>query len=187
MRTLILLSLTAMVAVAAGCGSQGREQTGRSALQRDLTLAPQAHAMEIASTVELQQLRAQHRTVRPSRQTARSASARSSSRTEPKIILASVAAPAPALAAAAPVAQPASTAADSPNDRELLPGKTVTVIPASSGPSTGAEGNDEFPTARVGGGGSGMGGGGSGMGGGGRCPGRGPDIGIAGVPRPDFR
>ena len=169
MRTIFLFPLTALVAVAAGCGSVGREQATGSVPQRDLTLVTQTAGVEVASPVETHQLRVQHRTVRP---------VFSSRPLEPKVSLASVTVPAPVLAVPEPVAQPASTAATPANDRELLPGKTATVIPASSGPSAGSDGTDELPATRgrtmVGHGGRG-------------CRGRGPGIGIAGAPRPDFR
>jgi hypothetical protein len=164
MRTVFLLPLMALVAVAAGCGSQAREQAARSVPQRDLTLVTQTPGVEIASPVETQQLRIHHRTIRQAPRSSR----------EPKIILAAVAAAAPIPAVPQPVAQPASTPA---NDRELLPGKTVTVIPASSTPSTGSDTANEPPpegrtmVAR----------------GGGTCRGRGRGPGIAGAPRPDFR
>jgi hypothetical protein len=171
MRTIVLFPLTALVAVAAGCGSAGREQATRSVPQRDLTLVRQTPAVEIASPVETHQLRVQHRTARP---------AFSSRPLEPKVSFASVTVPAPVLAVPEPVAQPASTAATPANDRELLPGKTVTVIPVSNTPSTGSDGPDELPAARgrtmVAHGGSGC-----------RGRGRGPGIGIANAPRPDFR
>jgi hypothetical protein len=163
MRTISLLPLTALVAVAAGCGSEAREQAARSVPKRDLTLVSYTSEVKIASPVETQQLRTR---------AARPAPARRSSSLEPTI--------APVLAASEPVAQPAATAPTPDNDRELLPGKTVTVIPASSGPSTGADRTDDFPGARgrtiV-------------TGGGGTCRGRGrrPGIGIATAPRPDFR
>jgi hypothetical protein len=177
MRTVYLFPLMALVAVAAGCGSVGREPAARSVPQRDLTLVPQTPAVEIASPVETHQLRIQHQTVR----TAFSFRPR-----EPKVSFASVTVPiaalgagsAPVLAVAEPVAQPASTAAA--NDRELLPGKTITVIPASSTPSTGSDGADELPDTRgrtmVAHGGGGC-----------RGRGRGPGIGMAPAPRPDFR
>ncbi len=171
MRTVFLLPLTALVAVAAGCGSEAREQR-RSVPERDLTLMTHTAYVEIASPVETQ---------------VRRAPARRSSR-EPKVRLADFTAPlaalgagsAPVLAAPEPVTQPASTASTSDNGRELLPGKTVTLIPASSGPSTGSDRTDDLPAAR-----------GRPMvsAGGGKCGGRGrgPGIGIAGAPRPDFR
>lgn len=177
MRTSFLYPLTALVAVVAGCGSEVKEQAARSVPQRDLTLVPQAPAVEIASPVEIQRLRMQHRT------------ARRSIPREPKVVLAAMAAPlaalgagsAPILAVPQRVAQPTNTPATPANDRELLPGKTVTVIPVSSGPSTGVDKADELPEAR-----------GRTMvvrGGGGTCRGRGrgPGIGMAPAPRPDFR
>jgi hypothetical protein len=170
MRTSFLLPLTVLVAVVAGCGSEAREQAARSVPQRDLTLVTQTPAVEIASPVELQQVWIQRRTARQAPRSSR----------EPKIILAAVAAPAPVLAVPEPVVQPASTASTPANDRELLPGKTVTVIPASSTPSTDSDQIDELPPAQ---------GPAVVVGGGGRCRGRGrgPGIGIAGAPRPDFR
>ena len=166
MRAVVLSRLTALVAVAAGCGSVGREQATRSVAQRDLTLlVPQTSVVEVASPVEAHQLRVQHRTVRHSQLAVR---------------LAAVTLPAPALAVPEPVAQPVSTPAASANDRELLPGKTITVIPASSTPSTCSDGTDELPATRgrtkVAHGGGGC-----------RGRGRGPSIGMAPAPRPDFR
>jgi hypothetical protein len=176
MRTSFLFPLTALVAVVAGCGSEVKEHAARSVPQRDLTLVPQSPGLEIASPVEIQRLRIQHQ------------AARRSIPREPKVVLAAMVAPlaalgagtAPVVAAPQPIAQPTNTPTTPANDRELLPGKTVTVIPVSSGPSTGSDKADEFPPAR-----------GRTMvaGGGGTCRGRGrgPGIGIAGAPRPDFR
>ena len=173
MRAVFLFPLTALVAVAAGCGSVGREQGTRSVPQRDLTLVRQTPAVEIASPVETQQLRVQQRTVRHSQLAVRLAAV-----TLPLAALG--AGSAPVLAVPVPVAQPASTAAALANDRELLPGKTVTVIPVSKTPSTSSDGPDELPAARgrtmVAHGGGGC-----------RGRGRGPGIGMAPAPRPDFR
>src|SRR4051812_43033284 len=92
MRSSFLFPLTALVAVVAGCGSNAREQSGRSVPQRDLTLVPQAPAVQIASPVEIQRLRIQHRT------------ARRSIPLEPKVRLAAAWAPVAALGyGAAPV------------------------------------------------------------------------------------
>jgi hypothetical protein len=175
MRIAFLLPLAAVVTVVAGCDSQGGEQSARSVLRRDLTLVEPAHAVAIASPVELQNLRTNYRSARLSqRRTRRSRPA------EPKVVLAAVAAaPAPVVAAPGSAAQPATTS-EPANGRELLPGKTVTLIPASPGSSAGPDWTDDLPRAK-----------GATMvvGGGGRCPrrGRGPGIGIAGIPRPDFR
>lgn len=178
MRTSVLLPLTALAAIVTGCGSQGREEATASLPHRDLTLATQAAPVEVASPVELRQIQAHYRTVRSSRPTARRSHV-----TETKPAPAPVAA-VPATVTVQPVAEPAR-AAEPANDRELLPGKTITIIPVSSGPSTsdpsaGADWTDQPSGAR---GGSLVGGGG------GRCRGRGrgPGIGIATAPRPDFR
>jgi len=93
-----------------------------------------------------------------------------------KLPLADVVAPTPVLALTEPVAQPVSAPA---NDRELLPGNTITVIPASSGPSPNPDATDDFADTRDR----------TMVRGGGTCRGRGrgPGIGIATAPRPDFR
>lgn len=176
MRTIVLLPLTALMAVAAGCGSNVREQGARSVPQRDLTLMPQAPGVQIASPVEMQQVRTSP-TVHHSQWATRLVPAPRSTRLEPKLQLAAFSTPAPVPAVPQPVAQPSTPA----NDRELLPGKTVTVIPVSSGPSTGTDKTDGLPADR-----------GRTMiahGGGGTCRGRGrgPGIGMAPAPRPDFR
>ena len=174
MRTTFLLPLTALVAVVAGCGSEVREQAALSVPQRDLTLVTQTAEVKIASPVETQQ----------PRPAARLAPAHRSRPLQPKVKLADLWTPPPLPAASQPVAQPASTAptpeegASSDNDRELLPGKTVTLIPVSSGPSTGSDRTDELPEVR-----------GRTMvaRGGGTCRGRGRGPGIGAAPRPDFR
>ena len=125
MRTRFLLTLTIVVAaVASGCREQARDETA-TALQRDLTLAAPAPKVEFATPVELG--RPQPR-VTPSRAIRRHVSAAPKSPTvyiepvrEPVIIPASLG---PTEAEPEPV-----------TGRELPPGKTVTLIPASSGPS----------------------------------------------------
>ena len=186
MRTSSLLPLTALMAVVAGCGSEARVQAGRSVPQRDLTLVTQTAEVKIASPVEMQQLRVRQAAARRSPSAARPVSATRSHRTlEPSV--AAVAAPLATLAAgsapvpaAEPAAQPAATGLTSDNPRELLPGTTVTIIPASTGPSPGSGTADEAPPER---------GGIMVVRGGGTCRGRGrgPGIGIATAPRPDFR
>jgi uncharacterized membrane protein YgcG len=190
----------------AGCGSQPREQPRASDLDRDLTLVTKDRDRTVASPLELGAVRTQQgntvsyqRAVkavrhRPARHaTVRAAEpAPSAPTTHP--VLVDVSAPSPA-------AQPSAAAAVPADSHELPPGKTVTVIPVSSGPSTSESQRspEDFPSftagtggsgmggggSGMGGGGSGMGGGGSGMGGGGSgmgggCPGRGGEpIGIA--------
>jgi hypothetical protein len=175
MRTSFLLPVTALVALAAGCGSDIKESASRSVPQRDLTLATQTSEVKITSPLEMQRPQVQHRTVRHSRP----ARAPRSRPVEPIVRPADLWTPSPVPAASQPVAQPVSTAATPANDRELLPGKTVTLIPASAGPSPGPDTAGELPPARgrtmvVGGGG-------------GTCRGRGRGPGIGAAPRPDFR
>lgn len=164
----------ALIAIVAGCGSEAREQGTRSVPRRDLTLANRSPDLQIVSSLETGQPQVQ-------RQAAR----------HPKVRRATtLPAPAPGPAPAAPatpapvaptsVAQPVETPEAPLNDRELLPGKTITIIPVSSGPSPGPDWTEALPPEH-----------GRPMvsGGGGTCRGRGrgPGIGIAGVPRPVFR
>ena len=173
MRSIFLIPLTALVAAAAGCGSEARETATRSIPERDLTLVPQTSDLQFASALETQRVPTL-RTVRHTRWAAR---------------LASVVEPAPVLAtpqpAAQPVAEPAKAEATPANDRELLPGKTVTMIPVSTGPSIGTDKTAGLPAER--GRTVMVGGGGGTCGGRGRGRGRGPGIGMAPAPRPDFR
>jgi hypothetical protein len=180
MRTVFLLPLTAMVALAAGCRSEGRESAALSPPRRDLTLATPAEEVDVASPVELRQIRTRNQTLRPSHPSSRRSSAIELVSVPTALPTASVV----ATPAADPVAPPISTPAEPANDRELPPGKTVTLIPVSSGPSTAPEWTDERPDE-----GSEARGGTIVKGRGGRCGhgGRGPGIGIAAAPRPDFR
>jgi hypothetical protein len=136
MRTVFLLSLTAVVAVAAGCGSA-------STPRRDLTLVTHASAPEIASPVETERPVIQHRSVRPSQRARAPRASRA-----PKVKLADVRVPTPVLVIPQPVARPSGAAATPADDRELLPGKTVTLIPASSGPSIDSDRTNELSEAR---------------------------------------
>jgi hypothetical protein len=195
MRNAFLFSLPLTIVVAAaGCGSQPKQQGARSDLERDLTLVSKAPDKAVTSPIELGEVRTQPgNTVRVVRhRPARHATTklpepvRSAPTARP--VVADVSVPSPA-------AQPA--AAVPADSHELPPGKTVTVIPVSSGPSSlgGESGPEDIPLmagtggSGMGGGGSGMGGGGSGMGGGGSgmgggCPGRdAPGITIASRPR----
>jgi hypothetical protein len=174
MRSLLLVPFAALAAVVIGCRTQETGQAALSKPPRDLALPAQGPEVAIASPVELGQVRP-HQTARPVHRTPRPAPA------PRQRLAASNSAP-----AAVPVVQatylvePLNTPADPMNDRELPPGKTVTLIPASSGPSTAIEPSDEIPAVR-----SGSYGGRAG----GRCGPRGrrPGIGIAAAPRPDFR
>ncbi len=201
MRATFLFPLSITLVVVAGCGSHVKEQAARSDLERDLTLVSKAPETAIASPIELGRLSAQSGNTVALRRTARHRPARRSTASAPRPVQVAAAAAPGTTTAPAPssVVQPTNTAPVAADPHELPPGKTVTIIPVSNGPSTaaGGRGPDEFPTpgygtggSGMGGGGSGMGGGGSGMGGGGSgmggdCPRPtiGPGVGIAGRPR----
>ncbi len=128
MRTRFMLSLTIVVAAgASGCGKQAHEETA-TVLKRDLTLAAPVPNVEIASPVELE--RPQPR-VKRARAPRRHVSAGNS----PPVALEPV-----RLAVILQASLPPEEAAPEPvSGRELPPGQTVTLIPASSGPSTASD------------------------------------------------
>ena len=175
MRSAFLFPLSLSLVVAAGCSSPVKEQAAaRSDLKRDLTLVNSTRETAIATPIELGRIRqpagnhnnvaVRHRVVRH-RAAARSTAVSSP---QPVHVVASTPAPAPAVAQPQPMA---------PDPHELAPGKTVTIIPVSSGPST-ADPMDGFGSR------PGYGTGGSGMGGGERAGG---GSGMGGdCPRPDF-
>ena len=167
--------LTAMATAVFGCGSQGREQTAVSVTERDLTLRAAAPEVEIVSRVELQHLRPQARTgrrvLRERRPLPSPRPQAIESRNGSELVSALVS----ALPAADSVGQ--TETVDPVSNRELPPGKTVTLIPASSGPSLTPEWTDGFPGTR----------GDPIVRPGARCPPRGrPGIGIATRPRPSL-
>jgi hypothetical protein len=147
MRALSLVPL-AFVVVVAGCGSEP-EQSGRASgvPHRDLTLqeAP-APDVTVVSGVELPQPRPERpRVLRPQRspQSALGPSRTHTAEAAPtaEAVAVSAVAPAPAPAAAPPIVDEAA------DPHALAPGRTVTIIPASSGPSMGSDrGVDEMPS-----------------------------------------
>jgi hypothetical protein len=174
MRSIVLLPVLALTVVA-GCSVEKTSAT-RSVPKRDLTLVSQSFEPAVASPMERDQPRVRHRaaSARPKVQRVRPPA-----RIEATVHLASITTTTPARVHVEPVAQPVNTPTASDNSRELLPGKTVTVIPASSGPSPATDTEDDLPRegshtiVRAGGG---------------RCGGgRGHGPGIAAAPRPDFR
>jgi uncharacterized membrane protein YgcG len=205
MRNVILFSLPLTIAIA-GCGSQPKEQPAAADLERDLTLVTKDRDRTVASPLELGEVQTEqgntvsHQSAvkavrhRPARHATIKVAERAPSAPTTHPVLVDVRAPSLA-------AQPSAAAAVPADSHELPPGKTVTMIPVSSGPSPSESqrGPEDIPSfmtgtggsgmggggSGMGGGGSGMGGGGSGMGGGGSgmgggCPGRGGEpIGIA--------
>jgi hypothetical protein len=118
--------LIAFAVVIAGCNQPEPEESAVS-LKRDLTLAP-APSVEIVSAVELD--RPQPRVTR-----ARAPRRHVSVPKSPPVDVEPIR-PAVVIQASAP---PAEAAPEPASGRELPPGKTVTLIPASSGPSTSAD------------------------------------------------
>jgi hypothetical protein len=177
MRIVILLPLALAAVAAGGCrtASEGTEQAALGVPQRDLTLQQAAAPeVEIASPVELARAPSERPTTQPPRRAHRAAPARHPEATLPEV--------APATLTPPPVpAQPRATAlaASAPEEADphaLAPGDSVTIIPASSGPTTPTDWTDQRPSGRergveVGGGGHG-----------GRCKPRGTGMPGRGLP-----
>jgi hypothetical protein len=145
MRTVLLLPL-AIAAAAAGCGatSEGTEQAALRGPRRDLTLERAAASeVDVASPVELAGTPIQRPAVHHPRRAPRPAPVPEAVETGGTP---AAPAPAPALTHAEPAALAASTAPAPADPHELAPGKTITVIPASSGPSTTPDWTDERPS-----------------------------------------
>ena len=179
MRIVMLLPLALAAAAAGGCrtASEGTEQAALGVPQRDLTLqqAP-APQVEVASPVELGrtpiQQPASHRPRRAQRPTAVAQSETSGAGDAPATL------PAPALVPAPTHSDPvvlAAGEAEPPDPHALPPGRSVTVIPASTGSSTDEGWTDQRPSGRERGVtvGAGPHGGGCKPRGGGGMPGRG--------------
>jgi hypothetical protein len=143
MRQRAFFPLAIVAAVLAGCdpAPETTEQAAIRVPQRDLTLreVPAAPAA-VASPIEISRRQPDRATTRP-RPARKPAPTSVSHRETPE------AAPVPEAAAQA-VSEPAGNAGPEPpsDPRELAPGETVTVIPASSGPSVAAEPADEMPS-----------------------------------------
>jgi hypothetical protein len=153
MRAGSLLSLTVIAAVATACGSEvasvpEREETAsRTAppVERDLTRqASAAPAVEVASPVELSlsskptSKRSQTTRPRPHPRPKPVPAAAAETHPEP------VTAPAVAVVEAEPIAQPAAEADAASSGRELAPGETVTIIPASNEAAVEADEDDSW-------------------------------------------
>jgi hypothetical protein len=141
MRLILLLPL-AIVAVA-GCGTEEAKHTA-SPPARDLALpAQQAPQVEVASALELGRPEAPQ----APRQTRRSAR-RSQPVTAQAVPAAISTAPATAVTVVPAIYVPTPAASVPASDRELPPGKTVTIIPASTGPSPSRGDAGEHPGDR---------------------------------------
>jgi hypothetical protein len=147
MRSTTLLPLALLLAV--GACSQGPEESGRASTvpTRDLTLerspAPPA---EVASPLELAYPRPEQPRVHRPRRERRAAPAPSPHVPPPDAAPVAHPAPVPAIAPATPAVYRSSTRAAAADPRALAPGQTVTVIPASSGPSVGSDPVEAAPS-----------------------------------------
>ena len=162
MRILMILPLALTAAAAVGCrsGSEGTEQAPMGvpqrdlALDRDLTLQqPAAPQVEVASPVELGRKPAERPTTQNPRRArrpapvARAEVAGPATSGEAATVPASVPAPAAVPPEPEPVAlMPADT--EPPDPHALPPGRSVTVIPASSGPTTDEGWTDQPESVR---------------------------------------
>jgi hypothetical protein len=187
MRSSFLFPLSLSLIAVAGCGSQTRPPELRSDLMRDLTTVSQGSETAVATPIELGQVRAHtggRSTVSSQRRVQHRAVSRSAVSAPKPVGITAVGAPAPAASPEPAEVQPTNTGPADPH--ELPPGKTVTIIPVSTGSSTSEAGlgPDEVAWPHYGSGGSGMGGGeraGGGSGMGGDCPR--PDFGPRGGTR----
>jgi hypothetical protein len=197
MRTRLLAPLALAATAVVGCrtGSDGTEQAAFQVPQRDLTLQQaETPQVAVASPVELGRAPVQQpRTERPRRIRRPAPAVRpaaikhGSAPTAPTSV--------PAETSTAPTTVASAEATEAPDPYALPPGKTVTVIPASSGPSPDPGWTDRGPpdarpgTAIYGGsGGSGGSGGCAGSGGcGDGCDGHHPGRGLPGGFRGSFR
>jgi len=151
MRAASILPLAFTAAVLAGCRADSpqtsNEETASRGVEatalpgRDLTLqVPAMSAVEVASAVELSRPAPEPRPAQRARISPKPAPASAPDPAPEAAPAAQAAAPVPTVAVAEALAEPApvedvATGAG----RELAPGKTVTVIPASSGPSSAPE------------------------------------------------
>ena len=176
MRIVMLLPLALAAVAAGGCrtASAGTEQAALGVPQRDLTLEQTpAPKVEIASPVELGRVPAERPTTHRPRRALRPAPARHPEATAPEVAPTLTPTPAPAQPPATALAASAPEEAD---PHALAPGQSVTIIPASSGPTTPADWTDQLPSGRERG--VQMGGGGHG----GRCKPRGTGMPGRGLP-----
>lgn len=147
MRHSAIFPLAIAAAVLAGCDSapEAREQAALQVPQRDLTLqrVPAATA-PVASPIETPRPYPIRSTSRPRRVSQPAPVSPSPLKTAEADSAARTTAPE---AVRVPAVMPAPAATEPPPDpRELAPGQTVTIIPASSGPSVAAEPNDAIPS-----------------------------------------
>jgi len=149
MRIVMLLPLALAAVAAGGCrtASEGTEQAALGVPQRDLTLQQTAAPeVEVASPVELARVPSEPPTTQRPRRAHRPAPARHPEANAPEVAPATLPpTPAPAQPVATALAASAPEAAD---PHALAPGQSVTIIPASSGPTTPSDWTDQRPAGR---------------------------------------
>jgi hypothetical protein len=152
MRAVLLLPLAFVAVVLAGCAAESpsNQETASAGTdetvlpERDLTLQSAATpVVEVASPVELSRPAPKAPRHISSRRAAKPAPALAPVRDAEPAVEAPVPAPSVAVAEAGAEAAPVEDVAVGAG-RELAPGTTVTVIPASSGPSYAPEADDSW-------------------------------------------
>jgi hypothetical protein len=136
MRAVSLFSMAFSAMLLAGCGAEPDQQD-----LRDLTLqSPGVPAVEVASPVELSRPTPEARPAQRPRMSPKPAPAPAPDPVPEASLAAESAMPVPAVAVTEVTAEPAPVEDASVGaGRELAPGKTVTIIPATSGPSSAPE------------------------------------------------
>jgi hypothetical protein len=166
------LSLGLVAACGTGAAPGAEETAARTSLQRDLTLGGSAPpVVEVASAVELGRAQPPRNSTPRRRSVPKPAPAPSEAPPRPEATPSPEPVAAPEPVAVAALELPAAAEPAPRNDRELAPGETITLIPASTGTASGGGGDIGLPAER-----------GRGMwkGGAGNCPH--PPRGISGRP-----
>jgi hypothetical protein len=149
MRTLLLLPIAVAAALAGACrtASDGADETASRAPHRDLTLGQtEAAPVLVASPVELAREPVQRRASPAARPRRAAAPRRETAHDgDATTVVAPVPAPASADTAAATSSAADEHASAEQDPYALAPGQTVTVIPASSGPSSEPTWTDQGP------------------------------------------
>lgn len=155
MRGAACFPLTFTAALLAACAAESPRPSGQETgsvreQTRDLTLqVPAGPAIEIASAVELSRATPEPRPAPRPKKAPKPAPVPAPDPVPEAAPLAEAAVPIPSVALAEVVAEPAPVEdVTAGAGRELAPGKTVTAIPASSGPSLAPEEPEWVPTER---------------------------------------
>jgi hypothetical protein len=136
-----VLSFGLLVGCGAGAGTGAEAADASASLQRDLTLGGATPpVIEVASAVELGRPEARRTPVPRPRSVAKPKPAPSKAPPRPEVSPAPEPVAVPAPVAVAALEAPTTVQPAPRSDRELAPGETITLIPASNGPLGGAGG-----------------------------------------------